>query len=228
MAGHIVKRGKAPYSIVLDLVPDPVTGKRRQLWRTVRGTKRDAEDKLIELLHERNSGIDHPRERLTVAAYLDRWLADYLATTLAPKTVQTYREVVHTRLVPAFGSLQLSGLRPTPIQAWYTTLLRDGRVKGGGGLSPRSVLRYHQILHAAFHQAVRWQLLTRNPADAVEPPRPAQRELQVPDAEDVRRLLTIADATAVGPLVRLAVLTGMRRGELLGSAGPTSTSRGPL
>src|ERR1035437_2832124 len=127
MAGHIVKRGKGSYSIVLDLAPDPVTGKRRQLWRTVRGTKREAEDKLVDLLHERNSGIDHPRERLTVAAYLDRWLADYVATSLAPKTRQTYREIVKARLVPAFGGVKLSGLRPAQIQKWYTSLLLGGR-----------------------------------------------------------------------------------------------------
>lgn len=215
MAGHIVKRGKGSYSIVLDLAPD-ATGKRRQHWQTVRGTKREAEDKLVELLHERNSGIDHPRERLTVAAYLDRWLADYVGPTLAPKTCQTYREVVKRRLVPAFGTVRLSSLRPTQIQAWYTLLLSEGRAKGAGGLSPRSVLRYHQILHAALRQAVRWQLLVRNPADAVEPPRPGRRELQVPGAAEVRSLLAAADRTAYGPLVRLAVLTGMRRGELLG------------
>lgn len=73
-----------------------------------------------------------------------------------------------------------------------------------------------EVLHAALRQAVRWQLLVRNPADAVEPPRPPRRELQVPDAAEVRDLLAAADGTPYGPLVRLAVLTGMRRGELLG------------
>ena len=106
-------------------------------------------------------------------------------------------------------------LKPHAVQAWYTSLLRDGRVDGQG-LSPKSVLRYHQMLHAAMHQAVRWQLLVRNPLDAVEPPRSRRRELLALPASDVSRLLEAADARGIGSLVRTAVLTGLRRGELLG------------
>ncbi len=118
--------------------------------------------------------------------------------------------------MPALGAVELSDLRPPQIQAFYTRLQRDGRVDGTGGLSPKSVLRYHQVLHAALHHAVRWPLLSRNPADAVEPPRGSRRELSMLTATQVSTLLSVADATPIGSLARLAVLTGMRRGELLG------------
>ena len=216
MPGRIAKRSKSSWTVVVDLGPDPVTGRRRQLSRAVSGPKRNAESLLVELLHERDAGLEHPRHRLTVAEYLDRWIADYVATTLAPKTLESYRQIVHGHMAPALGSVALTALRPQQIQAWYTQLLDGGRTDGQGGLSRRTVLRYHQILHAALRQAVRWQLLVRNPADAVEPPRAPRRDLQVPDAQDVRKILAAADATRYGPLVRLAVLTGMRRGELLG------------
>lgn len=54
MRGHILKRGRESWAVVVDLGRDPMTGKRRQSWRTVRGTKRDAEALLIRLLHERD------------------------------------------------------------------------------------------------------------------------------------------------------------------------------
>ena len=130
----------------------------------------------MELLHQRNEGVSLPARAMTVAAYLDRWMADYVRTSLAPKTVQTYREIIDNRLAPAFGAVKLTALKPHAIQAWYTGLLRDGRADGEP-LSAKSVLRYHQMLHAALHHAVRWQLLIRNPADAVEPPRARRREL---------------------------------------------------
>jgi integrase len=95
-------------------------------------------------------------------------------------------------------------------------MLVSGRRDGRGGLSARTVVRYHQILHAALRQAVRWQLLLRNPADAVEPPRPARRELRTTTPEQARAVMAAADATQIGAFVRLALLTGMRRGELLG------------
>ncbi len=85
MPGRIVKRSKSSWTVIVDLAPDPVTGRRRQLSRAVSGPKRNAEEKLVELLGERNAGIEHPRNRLTVAEYLDRWLADYVSTTLVSR-----------------------------------------------------------------------------------------------------------------------------------------------
>lgn len=216
MPGHITKRGRSSWTVVVDLGRDPVTGKRRQLWRAVKGPKRDAEAELVKLLYERDTGVERPVGKLTVAAYLDRWLADYVQPSLAPKTIVTYREVVRVHLVPALGSLDLVALRPTHIQSLYSRMLVSGRRDGRGGLSARSVVRYHQILHAALRQAVRWQLLIRNPADAVEPPRAARREIRTVTPAQARAVVGAAAETSIGPFVRLALLTGMRRGELLG------------
>ncbi len=142
-------------------------------------------------------------------------LADYVQPSLAPKTIVTYREVVRVHLVPALGALDLVALRPTHIQSLYSRMLVSGRRDGRGGLSARSVARYHQILHAALRQAVRWQLLVHNPADAVEPPRAARREIPTVTPAQAWAVMAAAAETSIGPFVRLALLTGMRRGELL-------------
>jgi len=151
----------------------------------------------------------------TVGEYLDRWLTDY-AANLAPRTYTDYQRVVRTVLVPTFGSLELTALRPQHIQSLYSRLLREGRADGAGGLSTRSVAIYHQVLHVALHHAVQWQLIPRNPADAVNRPRSTRRELTTVTAAQVSTLLEAADATSIGSLARIAVMTGMRRGELLG------------
>lgn len=233
MPGSVKKRAAGSWTVTYDLGPDPVSGRRRQRRVTVRGTKREAEGRLVELLSERDRGIERPVDRLTVAQYLDRWMRDYVELTAAPRTVQTYREIIAGRLVPAFGSLPLQALRPAQIQAFYGQLLREGRrpprkspAKAATvapatpppppGLSARSVLRYHQVLHAALRQAVRWQLLVANPCDAIEPPRAPRRELRAIAAADVQQLLEAADRQGIGTLARVAVMTGLRRGELLG------------
>lgn len=214
MPGSVRRRGSS-WTVTVDLGRDPGTGKRRQAFRTAR-TKREADALLVELLHERHSGLERPTGRQTVAEYLERWLRDYVAVSVAPSTATHYGEIVRKRILPALGAVELGELRPPQIQAFYSRLLQTGRVDGAGGLSARSVLRYHQVLHAALHHAVRWQLIARNPADAVQPPRAARRELTTISAVDVSRLLKAADATSIGALARLAVMTGMRRGELLG------------
>jgi len=135
---------------------------------------------------------------------------------VAPKTYVSYRGAIRSHFIPALGAVELTALRPTHIQGLYTRMLASGRCDGRGGLAARSVIRYHQILHAALHQAVRWQMLVRNPADAAEPPRAPRRELATVTPEQARRLMASADQTPLGAFVRLAFLTGMRRGELLG------------
>ena len=40
MRGHITKRGKDSYTIVLNLGRDPTTGKRKQQWVSAKGTKK--------------------------------------------------------------------------------------------------------------------------------------------------------------------------------------------
>ena len=56
MRGHIVKRGKNSYSIAVSLGKDPATGKYKYQWVSVKGTKKDAEKRLSELLHQLDSG----------------------------------------------------------------------------------------------------------------------------------------------------------------------------
>lgn len=216
MQGHIRKRGKDSWTVVVDLGNDPVTGKRRQLWRSVKGAKREAQALLVKLLHQRDSGTDQPLGKLTVGEYLERWLRDYAEANTAPKTYRCYEDVIRRHLTPTLGSIPLSKLRPQHIQAYYSRALQKGRLDGRGGLSARSVLRHHQVLHTAFRHAAKWQLLASSPADAVQRPKAERHELPAIGPEEVRRFLSAADATPYGTLVHLAVMTGLRQGELLG------------
>jgi integrase len=71
------------------------------------------------------------------------------------------------------------------------------------------------VLREALQQAVRWKLLVRNPADAVEPPKVERREMQVLDEHQTKRLLAAVGGTRLYIPVLLAVTTGLRRGEIL-------------
>lgn len=209
MQGHIRKRGKNSWAVVVDSGRDPITGERRQVWRTVRGRKRDAEALLVELIHQRDTGIDVRPERMTVGQFLERWLRDYAEANLAPSTLRRYRQLIYLHLLPALGSIPLTQLRPLHIQACYAQMLAKG-------LAPRTALHAHRVLREALGHALKWQLIARNPADAVEAPRPSRTEIKTPSVAQLHRLLDAAKATSLGTLVHLAVLTGLRQGELLG------------
>lgn len=207
MAGSIRKRGKSWY-VVVDLGRDE-GGRRRQLSRTVHGNKRAADDVLEELLNERRRGQGQPDEKLTVAAYLERWLDSYGKTHLAPKTLKGYRDIVRLHLKPAIGNALLTKLRPAQIESCYAQAL-------GKGLSARSVLHVHRMLREALQHAYRQELISRNPADLVEAPRPARYEAATVTLEMVGEIVAAAQETRYGTAVYLAVMTGLRQGELLG------------
>jgi integrase len=215
MRGHIRQRGKASWSIVLDLGRD-ATGKRIQKWHSVKGTKKDAERELPKLLNSVHNGTYVEPVRMTVAEYLDRWLKDYAHTNVAAKTYDRYEQIVRVHLKPDLGNYNLSKLQPLHIQSSYSKALESGRKDGKeGGLSAQTVLHHHRILREALQQAVRWQLLARNPADAVEPPRPSRKEMSVIDETQTAQLLEEISGTWIFVPCMLAIATGMRRGEIL-------------
>jgi integrase len=215
MKGHVRERSPGHWAVVVELGRDE-KGKRRQKWHSVPGKKRDAERELSRLLHEMNTGAYVEPSRMSVGDYLKRWLEDYARTNVAPKTYERYEEIVMKHLSPTLGQIQLSKLQPLQIQSYYSEALVSGRRNGKGGLSPQTVLHHHRVLREALQQGVRWLLLARNPADAVEPPRPRRREMKALDSETTGKLLRATQETRLSIPVMVAVTTGLRRGEILG------------
>jgi integrase len=207
MAGSIRSRGNKTWELTYDVGRD-ASGKRIRRFVSFRGTRREAEKHLTELLHRRDTGIDIAPDRMTVAQYLARWLRDYGENRLAKSTLNGYRHVIAKRLSPQLGPLRLQELRPAHIQDAYAKFL-------AAGLSPRTVEYYHTILREALKHAMQWQLLARNPADAATPPRPARPEVQALSPEEAGRLLDAAAGSPIEPVIVFALHTGMRQGEIL-------------
>ncbi len=137
MRGHVVKRYKNSYTIVLNLGIDPTTGKRRQQWVSVKGTKKDAEKRLSELLNQLDNGTFMKPGKTTLAEYLERWLKDYAWPNLAPRTSEGYETIVRQHLIPKLGSFSLTQLKPEHIQKYYSEMLRSGRCNDNSSLSAR-------------------------------------------------------------------------------------------
>jgi integrase len=214
MRGHIRRRGKG-WAVVVNTGKDLSTGKYKQQWLSVKGNKKDAEKRLAEVLHQLDSGTFMKPGKATLGDYLEQWLSDYCYPNLRRKTFYGYRDIVQNRLAPSLGSTKLTEVKPESIQKLYARWLENGRVDGEGGLSPRTVQRYHQCLHRALKTAVEWGLLQRNPADAVRPPKVQSKDMQVLDEDGIRATLDAASSTPYYPLFYLALTTGMRRSELL-------------
>jgi len=205
MEGKVLKRGKS-YSIIYDIGRDPVTGKRKQKWETVKGTKRDADRVLRERLRSIEMGTYVQPTKITVGEYLVQWLENY-QPNLSPRGFERYEGIIKRHLIPGLGSILLTQLRPEHIQKHYTFKLK--------GLSANTVRYHHAVLHVALNTAVKWGLLIGNPSDAVTPPRKQRTEMQIWDNDDISRFLEVAKDTPYYALFHTALFTGMRRSELL-------------
>jgi len=215
MRGHIYQRAKGSWTIVYDLPTDTITGKRRQKSQTVKGTKRDAERALREILLSLEQGSYVKPNKLTLGEWLDQWCESFVVMNTTPRTYVSYRSIIDNHLKQGLGSIALSRLEPQQIQAYYADKLAKGRVDGKGSLSNRSVLYHHRILSKALDQAVKMGLVVRNVAKLITPPRVARATINVLDAGEASKLLDIASNTVYYPLFAMLLYTGLRRGEAI-------------
>ena len=216
MRGHIRKRGET-WTVVVDVGRD-VNGKRLRKWHGGFKTKRDAQKGLTEILGRIDKGSYVEPSRQTLERYLrEEWLPAQEGLDLKRTTLASYRMHVETHIVPRIGALSLQRISGATINGFYADLRAEGRADGKGGLSPASVRRVHATLHKALKDAVRWQRLTRNPADDADPPKgTAARKMTCWAQDEAAAFLEHVRDDRLFALWRLLLATGMRRGEALG------------
>ncbi len=219
MRGSIIEKpkGSGTYYVVLDLEPDPGTGKRRQKWHSGFTGKREAEKALAGLLASRYDGSYVEPSKLTLAVFLrERWLPT-AATTVRATTLDCYRRHCERYLIPRLGAVPLQGLTSDRLTLLYRDLLEQGGVKGRP-LSPNSVRRIHATLHRALRDAQSWGYTTRNVASSATKPRVPRlgERLQTWSGDEVAAFLSAVRHDRLYAAWHLAISTGMRRSELLG------------
>jgi integrase len=212
MKGHIRERSPGHWAIVVD-ARDPQTGKRKRRWHSFAGSKRQAQAEAARLITEQKAGIAVEPSRMTVAAFFERWI-EYMEGQVSPRSHERYAELCSKNLGPLLGGLMLTKLQPAHISQAYAKALTSGRRDGSGGLSARTVTHMHRVLREGLQQAVRWQLLTRNPADAVKPPKVERKQMHTLDADGTVQVIEAARGTSLFMPILLGVLCGLRRGEI--------------
>ncbi|OPY55788.1 MAG: putative prophage phiRv2 integrase [Pelotomaculum sp. PtaU1.Bin035] len=218
MAGHIRKK-KVKDGHVWQIIVEAGTGadgRRRRIYKNVRGTKADAQKLLAKLLTELDNGTYIEPDKITLGDYLRDWMKTYVEANLSPTTVDSYRINVEKHIIPYIGRVPLQELKPMQLQKLYRSLLESGRADGKGGLSARSVRYVHRNIHEALDHAVRMQLVTRNVAELVTLPKARPYKAKVYGEQELIYLMRAAQGTDMELPISLAVALGLRRGELLG------------
>jgi len=179
-----------------------------------RKKKRSKRQQVVKewLLEQRTAlrkGIFLADDKILFSDYLDRFLTDIATPSLRPKTVDAYRWLIESHIKPNLGHHTLSQIRPDHLQNLYTKKLDEG-------LSKRTVQHMHAVIRRSLNQALKWELIVRNPASVVTAPTPDKKPPKTFTSDQAKQFLESVEDHRWYPIYVLAITTGMRQGEILG------------
>jgi integrase len=214
MKGHIQQRGKNSFRLKFDAGRDEKTGKRKTQFHTFRGTKRQAQVKLAELIASVAQAKYVEPHKISVAewvrARVDHWEA---AGDISARTAERYRELVENQIAPHIGAKLLQKLRTLDIEEWHTTLRNSGRADGKGGLAPRTIGHAHRVLGKALRDAAKNELVVKNVVANESAPKVDDEEMVI--VKDIPAFIETLRGHRLFVPAMISLFTGMRIGEVL-------------
>lgn len=209
--GNVHKRTTAKgavYQLTINYGKDPITGKRKREYKTVHGTKKQAETELARILAAVDSGnYTVNTSSMSLEAWMKEWLELY-CLNIEESTLDNYIGQINRYIIPKLGKIPLNALRNHHIQAWINSLLDYG-------LAPKTVRNVYMNLQAATKKAVKLRMINVDPCDGTELPKCEKKEFQIYDAEELQVMLDHAKDTDMYFPLLLEAMLGLRRGELL-------------
>lgn len=228
MRGSTRKRGKtwtAYWDGPASIDSDTGAVTRSQRSRGGFATRRDAQRFLQETLPKVAAGTYIEPSSQPLSAFMYEWLRVVEANgEIKSTSAHRYGKIIDTYVANRdIGSVPLSRVSPDLILALYADLEKcsDAACDHRGpdackGLSPATRQLIHAVIRRALNDAVRWERLARNPASQIRGPRAGDTRVTAWTTGELRRFLAHVEHDRLSALWRLAAITGMRRGELLG------------
>jgi integrase len=208
MSGHVRARGRNSWELKFDAGRDPATGRRRIQYVSFKGTKRQAQVKLAELIAAVGKGtfVDPVRTTISdlVAERIDLWRN---SGRISAKTAERHEQLAKSQ-IGRIGNTQVQKLDSLIIERWHVGMAADG-------LAPRTIRDAHSLLAQAIDEAVRHKLVLSNPARLQRPPRVPHEEVEIIPAELIAPTLQKLEGDRFYVPVIVALYCGCRRSEML-------------
>ena len=202
--GSIIKRGSC-YSIIVNVQDS--SGHRSRKWESGFTTKRQAENRLGELLPHIETGLNVQASHTAFGQFLNEWLERYLSKRVRGSTMDGYRQRAK-HIVDGLGDVSIVDLRPDHLIEYYDSKLSN--------LSASTITKHHPLIVDCLSDAVKWNLVTRNVGIAVEPPRAPKKEMKALSVGETHQFLDNCTTELWRTIFHTLIWTGIRRSELLG------------
>ncbi len=179
-------------------------------------TRKEVSDKVNEILNQLQTNTYIEPCRTTLYSWLCTWLETYCKNEIRMTTYVNYDTYVNKHIKESIGGYRLCDLNTTIIQQFYNEKLKNGKLNGKGGLSPKTIKNLHNMLHKALKQAVSLNMIPKNPADCAVVPKNKKKEMRYFTVEEQKQLQEAIKGERLEMAILLALYTGVRQGELLG------------
>lgn len=168
-------------------------------------------EKLLKKINDEkfnlNRNIVIENNDYTVEQWVDFWLKNYKSLELKSSTYDRYETSFNVHAREAIGHIKISKLRPEMIQGVYNGMYRDGR-------STSTIKNVHIVLSQSFKQAIKNNLLFRNPCEALTIPKTQPKINRALTQSEQETFVNHLPDTTYGNLLLFALNTGMRCGEI--------------
>lgn len=218
MTGSIqTKNGK--YYAVINLIDN--NGKRKQKWIStgleIKGNKKKAEQFLRDKIKEFELQKNIVSVDMLFTDYIVLWL-DTIKISVDEITYKGYKWMCDAHILPYFTSkkIKLCDISRNHIQDYINYKFENGRLDNKGGLSPKTLKEHKLIINSVLKEAVKNDLISKNPCEFVKLPSIQHREPTFYTKQQVSELLTAIKKEDLYPLIYLTIIFGLRRSEVLG------------
>ena len=201
-----------------------ISGKNKQKLETYR-TLADAKRRKAEIEHRQELGaLDVPTCK-TVNDLLKEYISLYGKATWSLSVFSSNSRLIKNYISPIIGKMDLCEISPRILEKYYQQLLKTPAVshvtqkrgaKDSGFVQPATVRKIHSLLRSAFNQAVKWELMEKNPAIHATVPKAVPQKREVWDAETIFLALDVCDDARLKLAINLSFACSMRIGEILG------------
>lgn len=182
----------------------------------------EAKRRKAEVEFQQESGTLVIPEAKTVKELLEDYTSIYGVNTWAMSTYEARRSLIFNYINPILGDVKLSDLNTRMMEKYYQNLLKvksrvvNNRKPNTEYLSCHTVREVHKLLRSAFNQAVKWELMTKNPCVNATLPQEEHKARDIWDAPTLFKALELCDDDILRLAINLAFSCSLRVGEMLG------------
>lgn len=220
MATIICKRNK--FNVVYSYYDE--AGKRHQKWEAF-STMPEAKQRKSEIEYKQQLGSFTIPTCNTLNELLKEYVSRYGKTKWAINGYSSNTGLIRHYIAPKLGELRLKEITPRVLEMFYQGLLKTPAMplmtdkkyrQTGKFVQPPTIRKIHNLLHSAFNQAEKWELIEKNPAEFATLPKYEMKERNIWDSQTLFHAIDCCEDERLKLCLNLAFSCSLRIGELLG------------